>query len=85
MAMRKHICPICGQGWVVPVEIKTTGQIVYVCTESEETWLSEADIAENTWSETPRRGHYSYLNQVMDSLGLEENSYNDLKWPELGG
>lgn len=80
MAMKKQWCPNCGQGWVVPVRIRKTGQLIYVCDESEETWLDQADIAPNTWSDVPKRGHYSYLNQIMESVGLQDTDYDQLEW-----
>lgn len=80
MALKKYECPICGQGWVEPVRIRNSGQIVYVCSESEETWLSETDIGPNTWSNVPQAGHYSYLNQVMESVGLGASQYEELEW-----
>lgn len=83
MALRKHWCPNCNQGWVVPVRIRKTGTIIFVCDESEETWLSEEDIAPNTWSAVPARGHYSYLNQVMKEAGLGETEYEGLEWLEV--
>ena len=78
--MKKHWCPICDQGWVFPVKILKSGLFIFVCEESEETWLSEEDIGPNTWSEVPMRGHYSYLNQFMKNVGLKETEYDGLEW-----
>jgi hypothetical protein len=84
MAMRKHWCPNCNQGWVVPVRIRSTGKIIFVCDESEETWLTEEDIVPTTWSEVPVLGHYSYLNQVMKNAGLGDAEYEGLEWLKVG-
>lgn len=83
MALKKHWCPNCDQGWVVPVRIKSTGQIVYVCEESEETWLSEEDIMPSPWSEVPKQGHYCYLNNLMEAAGLGATEYEGLVWLEV--
>ena len=82
MNLKKHKCPICGQGWVVPVKIRRTGLIIYVCDDTEETWLREADIGPGTWSKTPIAGHYSYLNDVMERVGLGPTQYEELEWLE---
>jgi len=38
------LCPRCEQGDVAKVQIKKTGQDMYVCQECEAAWLSTADI-----------------------------------------
>ena len=40
----KTVCPGCGQGWVVPVRVKSTGVCLLVCEECETTWFREEDI-----------------------------------------
>lgn len=54
--------------------------MIFVCDESEETWLAEEDIVPTAWSEVPVRGHFSYLNQVMKSAGLGDAEYEGLEW-----
>ncbi|MBB3595015.1 hypothetical protein FHX08_005425 [Rhizobium sp. BK529] len=80
MAMTKHWCPNCNQGWVIPVRVKTTGEIIFVCEESEETWLKESEIGPAHWSEVPGAGHYCYLNDFMKSIGLGPTEYEKLEW-----
>lgn len=60
--MNKIVCPGCGQGWVVPVRVKSTGVALFVCDECETTWLREEAIG----SETPTN-----FIDYMQSEGLE--------------
>jgi len=41
---KKVACPGCGQGWVVPVRVKSTGVHLFVCEECETTWFREEEI-----------------------------------------
>lgn len=67
-------------GWVVPVRLRKPDKIVFVCNESEETWLEEGDILPGDWAETQTRGHYSYLSSVMESYGMNSTDYDQLEW-----
>ena len=43
----KVACPGCGQGWVVPVRVRATGALIFVCEECETTWLQERAIGKD--------------------------------------
>jgi hypothetical protein len=70
-------------GWVVPVRLKKPDKVIFVCSESEETWLEERDIMPGAWAVTPTQGHYSYLNSVMESYGLSSTDYEQLEWLDV--
>lgn len=38
------VCPGCGQGWVVPVRVRSSGVHLAVCEECETTWFLGEDI-----------------------------------------
>lgn len=40
----KKVCPACGQGWVVPVRVKSTEVGLFGREECETKWFREEDI-----------------------------------------
>lgn len=60
--MKKIWCPGCDQGWVVPVRIKATGQLLYICEECETTWFSEDGVGRDTPAN---------FTNYMESIGLK--------------
>lgn len=59
---KKVVCPGCGQGWAVPVRVKSTGICLFVCDECESTWFREEDIG---------RARATHFMDYMESEGLK--------------
>ncbi|MBA8904120.1 ribosomal protein L37AE/L43A [Phyllobacterium sp. P30BS-XVII] len=61
-------CPRCRQGLVIPVKVKRTGEVIYLCEECEAVWFSPDTIDYAT---------FNYFNLYMERLGLPDS------WAEL--
>lgn len=59
--MKRHVCPGCGQVWVLPVRIKRSGTLLFLCNECDSAWLSEASIG--------RDGAVNFVAH-MESVGM---------------
>jgi len=65
----KTTCPRCDQGIVVPVRVRKTGRVIYLCDECEAVWFCSDSIEYAT---------FNYFNLYMERLGLPD-SWSELK------
>jgi hypothetical protein len=77
-------CPRCGQGWVVPVRVTATGEIVQFCLECDATWRKDVkELGAERYSETGEPGTFMDLSTFLESQGLKygpgaiENVYSE--------
>jgi len=69
---RKKWCPRCNQGWVVPVRIMATGQIVQFCLECDATWGENIqELGGERYSETGEPGTFMDLSTFLKRQGIK--------------
>lgn len=70
----KKWCPRCNQGWVIPVKITKTGQIVQFCLECEAVWRSNVnELKADRYSEQGEDGTFMSLGPFLETQGIRYN------------
>ncbi|MEU2391288.1 hypothetical protein [Streptomyces sp. NPDC007369] len=60
--IEKIACPHCGQDWLTPHRIKSTGEVFHMCPECESLWLDNHNLRERT---------ENYLGEFLEMRGIE--------------
>lgn len=82
--MHKKWCPVCNQGWVIPMRITSTSEIIQCCMECEAVWSNSVDdLSSCTYSEEEAVGKFWSLVPLLESKGINytdgsiENVYEE--------
>lgn len=69
--MQKKWCPRCDQGWVIPVRILSTGEIIQCCSECEAVWGENVDKLEaERYSLGGEQGTFCVLVPYLEVRGI---------------